>query len=255
MNSWSQLPHIVSRGGQKNFVALMKDLAKNNRSDWEPDPEYYKRVIARILLYKQAESSARQHKFPGYRANAVAYTLAAISYRTAGRISLDSIWEKQECSPALSRTIHEWMPTIHSQLIETAGARNVTEWCKKEECWRHVQTHGIPVSSELEAELAEGQPLPSVGNQAHQGGAGLTSQQRENIARTMQPTAKEWLRLCTWGAETGKLEPWQVGISGTLATYAAKGWVDVPSAKQAAQAVKMLQIAADEGAWLEDEEN
>jgi len=253
-NVWAQLPHIVSRGGQKNFVDFMKRLASAHRADWEPDTEYYRQLIAKVILYKQAEWSARKHKFPGYRANAVAYTLAAISYRTAGRVQLESIWEAQGCSPALASTIHDWMPVIHQQLVATAGDQNVTEWCKKEECWRHIQTHGIPVPLELEKELAKGQPLPNVGSKEQRKGESLSAEDRENIARTMQRTADDWIYLCKWGAQTGHLVGWQIGIAGTLATYAAKGWVDVPSAKQAAQAAKMLGVAESEGAWVEADE-
>lgn len=254
VNAWDQLPHVVSRGGQKNFVEFMKRLAKEHRSDWEPDAAYYKHLIAKAIIFKEAERSARKHKFPGYRANAVAYTIAAIAYRTAGRVDLDSIWERQACSPALARTIHDWMAVIHQQLVATAGERNVTEWCKKEACWVHIQTHGLPVPTDLEKELEEGQPLPTVGATAQRRGKGLSARDRENIARTMQRSADDWIYLCKWGAQSNHLKGWQIGIAGTLATYAAKGWTDVPSAKQAAQAVKMLNVAEEGRAWLDDED-
>ncbi|MDC0159963.1 AIPR family protein [Gemmatimonadales bacterium] len=254
MNAWAQLPHIVSRGGQKNFVAFMNELARTHAAGWEPDVEYYQRLVARLILYKEAERSARKHKFPGYRANAIAYTLAAISYRTAGRIDLDSIWSAQDCSPALSKTIHEWMPVIHEQLVETAGSRNVTEWCKKEECWSYIRGHGMEVSTDLDAELAEGAALPSVGKKAHRKGMGLSPEQREDIARTMQKSAEDWIRISMWGNKTGKLEDWQAGIAGTLAAYAAANWKKVPSARQARLAVEMIAIADKEGAWLDEED-
>lgn len=254
VNAWDQLPHVVSRGGQKNFVDFMKRLAKEHRSDWEPDAAYYRHLIAKAIIFKQAERSARKHKFPGYRANAVAYTIAAIAYRTAGRVDLNSIWNNQACSPALVRTIHDWMAVIHQQLVTTAGERNVTEWCKKEACWVHIQTHGLPVPADLEKELAAGQPLPTVGASAQRKGKGLSPKDRENIARTMQRSADDWIYLCKWGAQSNHLKGWQIGIAGTLATYAATGWTDVPSAKQAAQAVKMLAVAEENEAWLDEEE-
>jgi len=253
-NAWDQLPHTVSQGGQKNFVAFMKRLKKEHSAGWVPDPEYYKDLIAKAIIFKEAEKAARRHKFSGYRANAVAYTIAALSYRTAGRVNLRAIWEAQEVSDALSRTIFEWMGIIHQQLITSAGRLNVTEWCKKEECWRHIQTTGIPVPSDLEAELSAGQPLPTVGKKAGSGAVGLGPVERENIARVMQRSADDWIHLCKWGAQTNLLKPWQIGIAGTLATYSARGWMDVPSAKQAAQGIKMLEIADENGAWREEEE-
>jgi len=253
-NTWDQLPHVVSQGGQKNFVAFMKRIAKEHRSSWLPDAEYYRQLIAKAIILKEAEKAARQHKFPAYRANAVAYTVAAISYRTAGRINLQAIWELQGVSDALSRTIHDWMGVIHQQLVASAGQRNVTEWCKKEECWRHIQTSGIPVPADLEAELSEGQPIPTVGNRSDRKGQGLSARDRESIARVMQRSADDWIHLCKWGAQTELLKAWQIGIAGTLATYAARGWMDVPSAKQAAQGVKMLEIADENDGWLDAED-
>jgi hypothetical protein len=251
-NAWEQLPHIVGRGGQKNFVAFMERLAKEMRTDWEPDAEYYKRAIAKAIIYKRAEKISRLHKFPAYRANAIAYTVAMLSYRTAGRVDLDWIWDHQECSKALADTMYEWMPTIFAEVLGSAGLKNVTEWCKQEKCWRDIQTVDLKVPKELEVELAEGQPLPTVGSKSERTGQGLSPKDRENIARVMQVPAADWVHLCGWGSKTRCLEYWQIGIATTLATYAATGWSTVPSKKQANQGVEILRIADAERAWVEE---
>ena len=73
-----KLPHIVSRGAQKNFVHFMERLAKQHPGLWAPDDDYYKDLIARAIIFKKAEKCARQHKFPSYRANVVTYTVALL---------------------------------------------------------------------------------------------------------------------------------------------------------------------------------
>ena len=249
VNSWDQLPHIVSRGSQKNFVEFMVRLTKEHGDTWEPDVAYYKELIARAIIYKRAEKVARMHKFPGYRANAVSYTVALISYRTAGRVNLKGIWDRRDCSQALADTLYMWMPEVWGEFTRSAGERNVTEWCKKEECWRSVQTLGLSLPVELESELASGQPLPTVGDSEEQQGKGLNAEDRENIARVMQVPAEDWVHLTGWGARTSLLEPWQIGIATTLATYAAIGWTKVPSKKQAKQGVTMLAVAEEHSAW------
>lgn len=247
-NAWTQLPHLVSRGSQKNFVAFMERVGRH-REGWEPDADYYRELVAKAIIFKRAEKIGRMLKLPGLKAQAVAYTVALVSYRTAGRVNLQAIWNRQQCSQALADTIYDWMPQVWEELTRSAGQRNVGEWCKKDECWRAVQTIDVDVSHQLESELAEGQPLPTVGDRAGQKGQGLTPEDRENIARVMQMSAEHWIHLTGWGSKGGHLAPWQIGIATTLATYAAMGWTKVPSAKQAKQAVAMLALADEEDAW------
>jgi hypothetical protein len=249
LNTWDQLPHIVSRGGQKNFVHFMESVTRS-RSAAEPDPEFYRKLVAKALLFKRAEKIARQHGFPAYRANAVTYTLALLAYRTAGRINLEDVWNQQHVPGVVADAIYDWMPIVHEQLVTSAASRNVTEWCKREECWHKVQMIEVELPPTLEVELALGQPLPTVGDAGGKRGVGLSAADRENIARVMQISAEEWIHICGWGARSGSLQPWQIGIATTLASYAAAGWSNVPSRKQALQAVDILRIADEGGARL-----
>jgi hypothetical protein len=253
INAWDQLPHHVSRGNQKNFVHFMDGIARTHTHGWEPDISYYRDVIAKAIIFRRAEKIARSHRFPGYRANAVAYTAALVSYRTAGRVDLNQVWTTQDVSHALAEALYDWMPVVYNEILESAGARNVTEWCKKEDCWRHVQTLELAIPEALEGELATGQALPTVGDADGRRGVNLTAEDRENVARVMQVGADEWIHIYGWGARTGHLEAWQLGITTTLAAYAAAGWNRVPSAKQAAQGVRIIRIVDDEGGRIVDE--
>ncbi|CAN5858185.1 AIPR family protein [soil metagenome] len=249
VNVWDELPHVVSRGGQKNFVEFMLRLSRNQGSDWLPDADYYRHLIAKAIITMRAEKIARLHKLPAYRANAVAYTVSLVAYRTAGRVDLQDIWNRQDCSQALADTIYEWMPQVWNEITGSAGTRNVTEWCKKEECWRQIQILEVEVPNTLESELSSGQPLPNVGDASER--LNLTAEDRENIARVMQVSAEEWIHLVGWGSRTSELKSWQIGIASTLATYAATGWSRVPSKKQARQGAAMLAVAEAQRAWPE----
>lgn len=252
-NSWDQLPHVVSRGGQKNFLAFMQRLHNTHSSSWEPDAGYFQRTVAKAIVFKCAEGIARRHSFPGYRANAIAYTVSLVSYRTAGRVDLGAIWDAQRVTSALSETMHDWMPMVYEALIESAGGRNVTEWCKKEECWRLLQTLDVQVAEALQKELEEGQSLPTVGSQAQRGQDALTEEDRENIARVMQIPAEVWVHISGWGSRSGELQSWQCGIAATLASYAAAGWNQVPSKKQAARGSEILRTAVESGGMPEQD--
>lgn len=251
INAWDQLPHIVSLGNQKNFVRFM-GLLKNRGVEWRPDEHYYRELIAKAMIFKRSEKIARQHKFPSYRAQTVAYTVSLLSYRTIGRVDLNSIWQNQGVSDSMADTIFKWMPKIWDGIVESAGEKNVTEWCKKEECWRIIQTLDVEIPKELQDELADGQPLPTVGSQKGQRGLGLTHLDRENIATTMQLSGEEWLKIHAWANEKG-LHHSMGGIALTLSGYAANNWQKVPSAKQAKQAVKMITDARSDNIFTENQ--
>jgi hypothetical protein len=237
-NSWEQFPYLVSLGNQKNFVKFMGEIQKEGLG-WEPADQFYRNLIAKAIIFKAAEKIARQHGFPSYRANAITYTVALLSYRTVGRVNLNQIWKDQDISRIQKETIFHWMRSIWEEIIESAGERNVTEWCKKEECWRTIQILNVSIPQELQDELAEGQPLPTVGSSRGQKGIGLSHQDRENIAKTMQFSGEEWLQIHKWATAKGQPNV-MIGIALTLSSYAANEWRRIPSAKQAKQAVRML---------------
>ena len=245
-NAWDQLPHIVSRGSQKSFVHFMERLTRQHPGGWVPDPEYYRKLVARALLYQAAEKIAREHAFPSYRANAVVYTVSLLANRTCGRLDLERIWNHQRVPEAVHDAMRRWMLPVYDGIVTSAGNRNVTEWCKKEECWSQIQALGVAISPELEKELAGALPLPTVGDSDGRRGENLTSSDRENIAQVMQITAAEWIEISGWGSQTGHLKDWQIGIATTLASYAAGAWSKVPSRKQAMHAVEILRVAHEE---------
>lgn len=252
MISWDELPHVVSLGGQKCFVAFMKELGKVGAT-WEPDEDYYRKSVARIILFKRAEKIARQIGFSAYRANAVCYTVALLAYRTAGRLDLDAIWTNQDVSEALEETMRVWMSRIHEEIVNSADGRNVTEWCKKKDCWALLQSLDLEFAAGFEEELAEGQPLPTVGKHRAREGAkpkALTQEERERQAKVMKLGPDEWQKLIAWMAKNPNYTGFPIQICGTILGYATAGWKQVPSPKQTKHLVKYIAAwneSRDEG--------
>lgn len=241
-NCWGQKPHVVSLGAQKNFVRLMADFAKN-RMAFVPDESFYKQLISKAIIYKYAEKVARSMKLPGYRANAVAYTVALASFKTVGRVDLNAIWSRQSLSEALASTIEEWMPVVYDRIVETASGRNITEWAKKPECWQEIQLLDVTVPHHLEAELRDGDPLPNVGKRATSGNQQLTTIDRENINRVLQHDDEFWWALVKWAKGKDILSDLQKSIIMTIVDYASSGWKKIPSHKQAKNVVSALDAA------------
>lgn len=245
-NCWEQKPHIVGLGTQKNFINFMTHIAKDHPG-FIPDGDFYKSLIAKAIIYKSAEKIARKHKFPNARANAVAYTVALIAFKTVGRLNLMSIWERQAIAEVMEQLIFDWMPVVWEKIVETAAGRNVTEWAKKAQCWEEIQLLDLTIPTGLEKELREGDPLPTVGSAAKNGKADqLSTIDRQNISKVMQHDADFWWSLATWGKRTGNIKGIQINIIRTIASYAADDWEKIPSAKQSKHCVAALEIAKKE---------
>jgi hypothetical protein len=118
-HSWAQLPHIVSRGAEKNFREFMIKLGEKTPT---VDTAYSQRLIAKAILFRTTERIVSARQFGGYRANIVTYTIARLAHETAQRIDLDRIWREQRLSPALAAAIDDLCVLVYD---------NVTEWAKR----------------------------------------------------------------------------------------------------------------------------
>ena len=239
-NCWNQKPNLVSRGAQKNFDVFMQELRVGKETDWLPDESYYKLLIAKAILYKAVVRIVRQEQFAAYRANIVAYLIAYISSRTGGQLDMDLIWQEQTLSGEFKELLRSWSYRIDEAIRDTAKGRNVTEWCKKEDCWKSIRNMTIPLSDPIPLEL-KGHTEP--GRRRGRPATPLTPADYENIAECKKLNGEQWLKIHAWGVRTGLLARWQCGIAQTLAGYAANEWNREPSHKQARQGVAILEIA------------
>jgi hypothetical protein len=240
VNSWECLPHIVSRGGQKNFVLFMDQL-RSRGAEWLPDTDYYRDLIAKAIIYKQAQRIANEEQFPAYRANIVAYTVAYLSHATGGQLDLKQVWQEQSVGDAIQKTLRRWSRKINEAILDSAGVRNVTEWCKKGECWDTISALQLDVPSELMHNLNSGS-----GSQPHHNGKlskALTREDLANIAQCKAVSSEEWLRVHGWGTKSSGLTYWEKGVALTLSSYASSGWSRSPSPKQARIGVQALEKA------------
>jgi hypothetical protein len=245
MYSWDQLPQVVSLGAQKCFVNFMADLKQTKDKDWQPDEVFYKEVIAKAIIFKSADKVARKNKIPSYKANVVTYMVAYLSKKSLGRMSLMDIWDNQKVHPSVLEAFNIWVMPIHDELVKSAKGRNVTEWCKKDQCWDVIQEIDFGMPHGLQELLESNQPLPTVGKTKHIKRPSLSSLAKENLARTMQLDDKTWFEISRWGKKTRKLNDWQCKFILTLVEYAQSNWATVPSDKQAAQAVKIIDTAIE----------
>ena len=240
MHAYGQLPHLVSRGAQKNFVEFMLRLEENGGVQ-APDVSLFQSIVAQALLFKAAEKLVSQQRFGGYRANIVAYTLAYLMRCGSESIDLSKIWQLQMLPEALRDCIVELSHEVQALLTSPPGGRNITEWCKTEACWDVVvnEVDRSPIrrlTSRMVAsasETAEGAPVelrPS----------GTDELADEELIRRIEPVEAEvWFGLAKWAREAGQLQPWQRSLAYSLGQRKARGIP--PSVKQSRQALRIVE--------------
>ncbi len=148
-NCWAQLPHIVSKGAQtnnNNFSANIDELWKDEKNKEAFNENYYKNICC-LKLIEDFLSKA----IPGqswyknaYRANVIYYTIALLRKFTdaveAGKFSLGRIWKEQAVPESLGNYLLQIAALVYKSITDpNAKTQNVTQWCKKEDCWNKVQ--------------------------------------------------------------------------------------------------------------------
>jgi len=232
VNSWEQLPHKVSAGAQANFREFTVRLKESGIPN--PDLQYFQRLVARAILFRRAEQIVSDLNFGGYRANIVTYTLAWLSRLTSRRINLDSIWSRQDISPVLVDAIKTLAGQVHAHITTSGGLANVTQWCKKEECWKQLSVKTYKLPKALDEELVV---------------IGPGAEPSTPVATPENPLAKEilavsgakWKELSSWAKQTGSLQGWQRGIAYGIGERLERNVM--PSDKQIKQGLLILEEA------------
>lgn len=234
-NTWSQLPHLVSQGAEKNFREYT--IRKADGQKVEPDQQYFERLVAKAILFRRAEKIVAALRLGGYRANIVTYSLAYIANRTAATVDLDRIWRSQGISDSLSDAIEAVALGVHSVITNPPGGKNVTEWCKRLDCWERVRKLEITLSAELKSDLLSPGAAPAKPDDEL-----LSDTDRSLLGSIAAVEADFWFALSAWAKETSNLEPWQRGLAFSLGRLAGRG--KEPSVKQAKQGARILEEAA-----------
>ncbi len=240
-NTWDQLPHIVSRGAQKNFSDYM--IRRSDRHPVEVDRTYFERVVSKAILFRTAERVVQRQNFGGYRANIVAYTLALLSNEVTQRLDLTRIWREQSLTESLQLTIAALAHEVHRIITTPPSARNITEWCKSEQCWESVLSTASRV------------PVNRIRNELHDAESTRKEQSRfvselpgdyvDNLTRLVAINPLAWRLLAEWGAETAALEPRQRQLVIRIGRAIDRGRDIKPS--DAAEAVGILDYARSLG--------
>lgn len=162
--SWSQQPHIVSKGAQSCFLAFAPEADALLRDDADRiNQQYFREGIAKAIVFRDLRAAVSgadwYQERRGYLANIVTYTVARLSAaldaeRPSAELDFSRIWRDQAIGGA---ALAEMLPIARTVLgVLTASDRpqaNVTQWAKQEECWRRVKRTPVKLGPGIRATL------------------------------------------------------------------------------------------------------
>ena len=139
MMAWMRYPDVVSKGLETNFIEYSVKIKKGEIK--KPTEETYISTISKVILFKECDKIVSNKNFGGYKAQLNYYTIALISEFYHDLVDDTIIWDKQTISPELSLLIEELVLKVWNHFMnpEVRGI-NITQWCKKEECWNFLKT-------------------------------------------------------------------------------------------------------------------
>lgn len=161
-NSWSCLPHIVSKGAQTNFLKYAEIIDDNwNKNDSVYNEKYYKESVALMILFKHTEWLVSHQSWfeQGYRANIVTYSIALlhklIQQQFKGYdLDLQLIWNRQDVPDLITSELTKITKYVFEKITDEGRPTiNVTQWCKRDACWERAQHCEIILNRSLEKVL------------------------------------------------------------------------------------------------------
>lgn len=226
--TWDQQPAVVSRGAQKCFVEFMNRIQRERRP--VPDTTEFERIGGLAMLFRRAEKLYGEMGYQGYRAQVVTFSIARLSNALGRRLPFDDIWKSQEIPDSLKTSLAMVIVGVRDVITRPPGNRNITEWCKREDCWTAILA--LPVAVD-DTDKTTWTPTSSRSVQP-------TNADGTVIAVAAVPS-EVWFAISKWAKDTKTLLPWQRSLSYSIGKLHVRG-AD-PSPKQAIQARKLIMEA------------
>ena len=250
-NSWRGYPYYVSMGAQKNFSKFADYIVEN----WEENESnfnelYFKQSVSLAIMFKYIDKMVLNQSWyeKGYKANIVTYTMAFFHHVLKDQfpkhvLNLKIIWEKQKLPKEIEIELTKIAKIVFENITdENRKITNVTEWCKKEECWKLLQTKKYELSSNISKFLIEQYEEKQMQNE------GKKNQKFVNAIAAQTEVIKlgqtYWEKLLAWGKEKKLFS--EIDESFIMSATKLKNG-RIPSEKQSQRIINIRQKLLEEG--------
>ena len=155
-----------------------------------------------------------------------------------------TVWNQQSVSHATELELEKIAEAMYYHLVSPdREVQNVTEWAKREACWKKAKAISIPLSAKFKEELVSSAEDAEAKKSARQ------EQKQANSASAMIQVAEygieNWKALLTWGIQNRIFNPQEISfLKAAIAMESGK----FPSEKQCGRILQVL-VKAREESW------
>lgn len=250
-NAWREYPYFVSLGAQKNFTKFANFIVEEwDKDDIQFNEQFYRNIVVIAIIFKCIDKIVPKQEWyeKGYKANIVVYTLSYLHYLInvqypANELNMRLIWDKQKVPDNLYDELVKMTKFVFLHITDDKRPiTNVTEWCKKEQCWIALKAKKYEISSSIEDILIDKEEIKKVrlnGRREHIVVNGIQVQ-----AEVVSKGQEYWEAALSWGKSKNLLNE----IEMSFLSAATKMNVGrIPSEKQCQRIVNIEAKLLDEG--------
>lgn len=250
-NTWREYPYFVSLGAQKNFTKFANFIVDEwNKDDVQFNEQYFRDTIVIAIMFKCIDKLVPKQDWyeKGYKANIVVYSLSLFHYLIKSQypgcaLNMRYIWDKQK----VPDTIYDEFVKITRFVFEHITAedrpiKNVTEWCKKEQCWITLKAKKYVLNKKIESLLLtkeEQKKEKASGRKDQVMVSGIQVQ-----AEVVKKGQEYWENALLWGKQKKLLSQVEVSF---LSAATKMNLGRIPSEKQCQRIVNIEAKLIDEG--------
>ena len=157
-NTWRGYPQVVSKGAQTNFAAFAEYIDEEwSENEKTFNERYFQSTAALILMFQYLEKQIPKQQWyeGGYRANIIYYTVALfhilIKQQFLGSdLDLVLLWNKQSLPEPVGNNLLALSAVVFDKITDSnRRVINVTQWCKRNECWDSIKRISFILSKDL----------------------------------------------------------------------------------------------------------
>ena len=165
INSWDQIPTIVSKGPEKNFTYFTGLIEKN----WEKNSDkyndfYFKNLIGKAILWNKIKKLAsKKNGILNYGTNVTIYAISKISYDIPQRLEFDfiKVWNSQSIRPDFENCLLDLVQFLYKIITNPPPDQNSipSEFAKAQRCWEIIKESKFPWNKSIEYYLISKEAL------------------------------------------------------------------------------------------------
>lgn len=250
-NIYRQLPHQVCTGAQKNFVRF----AEWASDMWEKDQSalnemFFRTIVCLDILFRKTDYIVKHASWyeMGYKAQVVTYTLSYLFYvvqtEAPGKaLDFRTIWNTQEVPQAIETQLALIAETMYRHLVSPAReVENVTEWAKRENCWKKAKDIRVTMSRDFISSLTSKEEEKEEQQRARRDQRSMN--EVSDMIQVANYGVENWEKLLAWGMSNHVLTPQDISF---VRVAVAMGKGRFPTEKQCTRILQILKRMREEG--------